>query len=256
VAENIVIGIRQFVGSIVINRPEKLNAMNREMRSALARACREMDADEMVRCVVLSGAGERAFSVGSDLVELTQKEEAWAFRNRIEYAAVVRDMKKPVIAALTGWTLGGGLEMALAADIRIAGASAKLGLPEVKRGWLPGGGASQMLPRLVGYGQAMKLMLSGEPISADTALRMGLVEEVAPDNEAVTRATTLASTIATYSPIATQSIKAAVRMALSTPLSAGLQYENELHVVSMQARDREENVAAFLATRGAATVKT
>jgi enoyl-CoA hydratase len=245
------IEIKDGVGTISIDRPEKMNAMTGVMKSELAKACGDMDADPTVRCIVLTSVGEKAFCVGSDLNELAEKEGAWAFRNRIEYAKVVRDLKKPVVAALRGWVLGGGLEMALAADIRVAGASAKLGLPEVKRGWLPGGGASQMLPRLVGYGQAMMLMLTGEPISAEAALRIGLVEEVVAEADVEARATAIAKTIATYSPIATQSIKAAVRIALSTPLEAGLQYENELHVVGMQSRDREEGVAAFQGKRPA-----
>ena len=110
-----------------------------------------------------------------------------AFRDRIEYAALVRDIKKPVIAALKGWVLGGGMEIAIAADIRICGRSARIGGPEVTRGWLGGGGASQMLPRLVGVGQAMRLLLTGDPVDAETALRLGLVEEVVDDAKVTAR---------------------------------------------------------------------
>ena len=115
-----------------------------------------------------------------------------AFRDRIEYAALVRDIRKPVIAALKGWVLGGGMEIALAADIRIAGRGAKIGGPEVTRGWLGGGGASQMLPRLVGVGQAMRMLLTGDPVDADTALRIGLVEEVIDDGNVGARAMEIA----------------------------------------------------------------
>ena len=107
--------------------------------------------------------------------------DVMAFRDRIEYAALVRDIKKPVIAALKGWVLGGGMEIAISADIRICGRSAKIGGPEVTRGWIGGGGASQMLPRLIGVGQAMRLLLTGDPVDAETALRLGLVEEVVDD---------------------------------------------------------------------------
>ena len=243
--------IREGIGRIVIDRPDKMNSITVEMKPQLAEAFAGMDANPEVRCVILTGSGDRAFSSGSDLNSLSLQEGAWAFRNRIEYAKVVCDCRKPVIAALKGWVLGGGLEMALAADIRIAGASARLGLPEVKRGWLPGGGASQLLPRLVGYGQAMMLMLTGEPIDAEAALRVGLVEEVVSDEDLEARVAELAKLIASHSAVATQSIKAATRMALSTPLEAGLQYENELHVVGMQSRDRAVGAATLEGERAA-----
>jgi enoyl-CoA hydratase len=241
--------ITNAVAHIVLDRPEKLNAMTPAMSAALADHCRAVDADPAVRVVLLSGAGSRAFSAGSDLNALGDKPGPWAFRNRIEYARVVRDIRKPVIAALHGWVLGGGLEMAIAADIRIAAASAKLGTPEVTRGWLGGGGASQMLPRLVGYGGAMKMLLSGEPIEANEALRIGLVEEVVPDADLAAHALAFATKIAGYSPIATQAIKAATRMALAVPLEAGLAYENELHTICMQSHDQAEGIAAFAEKR-------
>lgn len=239
------------VATIVIDRPDKLNAIDPAMASQLAAICSEVDADDEIRVVVIRGAGERAFSAGSDLNALAEDRGVWAFRNRIEYAAVVRDIRKPVIALLHGWVLGGGLEIALAADVRIAGRNARLGTPEVKRGWVGGGGASQMLPRLVGVGQAMQLLLSGEAISADHALRIGLVEEVLDDQLADVRALELARTLAAHSPVATQSVKAAVRACLDMPFSAGIRYENELHVVCMQAKDHQEGIQAFQQKREA-----
>ena len=151
------------VGRIVLDRPEKLNAITPAMAQELFRVCREVDRDDRVRAALVAGAGDKAFSAGSDLEALADLGDGWAFRNRVEYAAAVRDVRKPVVAALRGWVLGGGLEIALAADIRIAGRSARLGAPEVTRGWVGGGGASQMLPRLVGYGQAMKLCSAASP---------------------------------------------------------------------------------------------
>ncbi len=174
-----------------------------------------------------------------------------AFRDRIEYAALVRDIKKPVIAALKGWVLGGGMEIAIAADIRICGRSARIGGPEVTRGWLGGGGASQMLPRLIGVGQAMRLLLTGDPVDAETALRLGLVEEVVDDAEVTARVMEMAKRIASFSPTATQAIKAAVRAAMSTPLEAGLRYENELHVICMSDKGRLEGIKAFQEKRDA-----
>ncbi len=237
--------IADGVARILIDRPAKHNAITPTMARALADACREVDANPDVRVAVVAGAGERAFSAGSDLETLADLSDAWAFRNRVEYAAVVRDVRKPVIAQLKGWVLGGGLEIALAADLRIAGESARLGAPEVARGWLAGGGASQMLPRLTGYGRAMHLLLTGEPVDAATALRIGLVEEVVADGMLASRVADLATRIAAYSPVATQAIKAATRAALSTSLEAGLRYENELHVICMQDEARTTGIEAF-----------
>jgi enoyl-CoA hydratase len=233
------------IARIVLDRPEKHNAITPQMAEALAAICAEVDRREDLRVVIIAGAGERAFSAGSDLNALAEDRGVWAFRNRVEYATAVRDIRKPVIACLRGWVLGGGLEIALCADIRIAGRSARLGAPEVKRGWLGGGGASQVLPRLVGIGQASLLLLAGEPIDAERALAIGLVEEVVDDDAVAARADALARTIAAHSPIATQAVKAALRAALSTPLEAGLRYENELHVLCMQSQDRREGIAAF-----------
>ena len=237
---------------IVLDRPEKHNAITPEMARELRDVCAEVDRDDAVRVAIISGGGERSFSAGSDMNALADLSDPWAFRNRIEYAAVVRDVRKPVIAALRGWVLGGGMEIALAADIRIAGRSARIGGPEVTRGWLGGGGASQMLPRLVGYGQAMRLLLTGDSIDAETALRIGLVEELVEDSELMLRADEMAAKIASFSPMATQSVKAATRAALSMPLEAGLRYENELHVICMSAKDHEEGIKAFQEKRPAA----
>jgi enoyl-CoA hydratase len=239
------------VADIVIDRPDKMNAITPAMTLDLQRACREVDADKDVRVVTIAGAGEKAFSAGSDLNALADLSDVLAFRDRVEYAAVVRDIKKPVIAALTGWVLGGGMEIAIAADIRVAGRSAKIGGPEVTRGWIGGGGASQMLPRLVGVGQAMKLLLAGEPVDAETALRIGLVEEVVDDGDVLARVQALAQKIASFSPIATQAVKASVRAALSTPLEQGLRYENELHVLCMSDKARVEGIKAFQEKRDA-----
>jgi enoyl-CoA hydratase len=245
------LAVSDGVADIIIDRPDKMNAITPDMTLELQRACREVDADKNVRVVTIAGAGEKAFSAGSDLNALADLSDTLAFRDRVEYAALVRDIKKPVIAALKGWVLGGGMEIAIAADIRIAGRSAKIGGPEVTRGWIGGGGASQMLPRLVGVGQAMKLLLAGEPIDAETALRIGLVEEVVDDADVLARVQALAQKIASFSPMATQAVKAGVRAALSTPLEQGLRYENELHVLCMSDKARVEGIKAFQEKRDA-----
>jgi len=219
---------KDAVAEIVLNRPEKLNAMTPAMAERLARVCRQVDDDEAIRVVIVRGAGERAFSAGSDIEALDEYEGPYEFRNRVEYATQIRNLRKPCIAAVRGWALGGGLEMALAADIRIAADSARFGAPEVSLGWVGAGGASQMLPRLIGYGKAMYLLLRGEPIDATMALAWGIVEQVVPEGEEVRAARALAAAIAAHSPVATQTIKAAVRQAMSEPLEAGLRHENDL----------------------------
>src|SRR5690606_9672382 len=138
--------------------------------------------------------------------------DAWRFRNRIEYATVIRNIRKPVIVALHGWVLGGGAEIALGADIRIMARSARFGFPEVVRGWVGGGGATQLLPRLIGYGKAMKLLISGDPVDAEEAYRLGIVETLVDDEQLLPEARAFCAKLAEFSPVAVESVKAAVRM--------------------------------------------
>lgn len=249
--DEITLTVADFIAEIVLNRPQKHNAMTPQMAARLQEVCLAVDRDDAVRVVLLKGAGERAFSSGSDLNSLAEYPSAWAFRNRVIYENAVRNVKKPVIAALKGWVLGGGAEMAFAADIRVAGRTTKLGFPEVKRGWVGGGGASQMLPRLVGYGQAMRLLLTGEPVDAEEAYRLGLVEYLVDDAEVEPSARALCGQIAGYSAVASQSVKAAVRMALSSSLDAGLRYENEMNTLCFSAGDHMEGINAFREGRAA-----
>lgn len=243
--------VQDQIGQILLDRPDKMNAITPDMTRELQRVCREIDENKAIRVATIAGAGDRAFSAGSDLNTLADLSDIMAFRDRIEYAALVRDIKKPVIAALKGWVLGGGMEIAISADIRVAGRSAKIGGPEITRGWLGGGGASQMLPRLVGAGHAMWMLLTGDPVAAETALRIGLVEEVVDDDAVASRVAEIAQKIASFSPTATLAVKAAVRAALSMPLEIGLRYENELHVLCMSDKDRIEGIKAFQEKRDA-----
>jgi enoyl-CoA hydratase len=245
------LSVSNGVGQIILARPEKHNAITQDMANELGRICREIDDNDEIRVATITGAGERAFSAGSDLDGLAGISDLWAFRNRVEYAGVVRGVRKPVISGLKGWVLGGGLEIALATDIRIAGRSARFGMPEILRGWVGGGGGSQMLPRLVGYGQAMMILLLGEAIDADAALRMGLVEQVVDDAEVLTRTAELAARVASFSPTAAQAVKAAVRAAMSMPLEAGLRFENDIHVICMSDKDHSEGIKAFQEKRPA-----
>lgn len=244
-SDQIVLRRADGIGEIVVNRPEKLNAMTPAMIAALAAIARDVDRDDSIKVVLLRGEGGRAFCAGSDLASLTGYPSAWAFRNRVEHAAVIRAIRKPVVAALNGWVLGGGLEMALSADIRVAGLSAIFGAPEVTRGWIGGGGASQLLPRLIGYGQAMRLLLLGEKIDATEAKSLGLIEYLVNDNQVEDKARDVCRTLAGYSAIALQSVKAAVRASLSTPLDAGLALENELTSLCFASGNYQDGVQAF-----------
>jgi enoyl-CoA hydratase/carnithine racemase len=240
------------VAEIVLDRPAKHNAVTPEMAKAIAHHAAAVDADPALRCVLLRGAGDRAFCSGTDLHALAAYPDLWSFRNRVEYSTSVREIRKPVVAALKGWALGGGFELALAADIRVAGRSLRAGFPEVTRGWVGGGGASQMLPRLIGYGQAMRLLLTGETVDAEEARALGMVEMVAEDAEHEQAARAIARRIAGFSPVATQSVKASVRMAMQAPLPAGLAYENEMNVLCFAAGDHMEGIRAFAEKREAA----
>lgn len=237
--------LRDGVAELVLDRPAKHNAVTPHMARRIADHACALDADDAVRAVLLRGEGERAFCSGSDLNALASYPSAWHFRNRVEYAAAVRGIRKPVIAALQGWTLGGGAEMSLSADLRVASDTTRIGFPEVQRGWVGGGGASQVLPRLIGHGQATRLLMLGDPVDAAEALRLGLVQEVVLQSELLARARTLAQHLAGLSPIAVQSVKAALRMAMDAPLAAGLAYENEMNVLCFSAGDHLEGIRAF-----------
>lgn len=237
--------IRDGVAELVLDRPAKHNAVTPTMARRLLDHTRALDADDGVRAVLLRGEGERAFCAGSDLNALAAYPSAWHFRNRVEYAAAVRNIRKPVVAALQGWTLGGGAEAALSADLRVASETMRLGFPEVQRGWVGGGGASQLLPRLIGQGRAARLLMLGDAIDAAETLRLGIVEEVVPQSALLDRAREIAGKLASLSPVAVQSVKAAMRMALEAPLSAGLAYENEMNVLCFSAGDHLEGIRAF-----------
>ncbi len=249
--EHVLLEKNGHVAEIVLNRPAKRNAVTPEMAARLEDICRQVDRDPDVRAILLRGAGEHAFCAGSDIKALGEYPTAWKFRNRIEYATVVRNIRKPVVAALHGWVLGGGAEMALSADVRFMARNAKYGFPEVVRGWVGGGGASQMLPRLIGYGQAMRLLLSGDPIDAEEAYKLGIAEVLVDDDKLLDEARAFCNKLAGFSPVAVESVKAAVRMALNSSLPAGLVYENEMNTLCFSAGDHMEGIKAFSEKREA-----
>lgn len=223
------------VARLTLDRPAKHNAITNAMAEQLADHARTINADDRIRAVLLEGAGPRAFCAGMDLKAIEAFRTAWDFRHRPDYPGAVRSIRKPVVAALKGWALGGGFELALAADIRLAAPSTRIGFPEVTRGWVGGGGASQLLPRLIGTGQAMRLLLTGDTIEAEEAHRLRLVEQLVPEDALTDTALALCRKLAGFSPVAVQAVKAAVRQSMEAPLSAGLAYENEMNVLCLAA---------------------
>jgi enoyl-CoA hydratase len=239
------------VATLVIDRPEKRNALNAVVRRELVEALEALRHDEAVRVIVFTGAGDKAFIAGADIGEFAERTP---IDQRNAMAAprifdVIAAYPKPTIAMINGFALGGGCELALACDIRIAARSARLGQPEIRLGILPGGGGTQRLPRLVGAGRAMRLILTGELIDATEAERIGLVDQVVEDADLRETTQAVAGTIAGYSPVALELAKTAVRTAMETPLSAGLAHERDLFVAAFASEDRMEGVTAFLEKR-------
>lgn len=234
---------------IMLKRPSKLNAVTAEMASALVDIARSVDDDPNVKVVLLHGEGSRAFCAGSDLNSLAQYPSLWAYRNRKEYSAAFRHLRKPLVAVLQGWSLGGGAEMALSADIRIAESNVKIGFPEIKRGWVGGGAATQLLPRIVGYGAAMKLLLTGDHIEASEAKRLGLVEEIVEIGQGLSRGRAICSRLCEFRPVALEAMKSAVRASLSMPLEAGAQYENEMTTLCFAEGRHKDGIDEFFSRR-------
>jgi enoyl-CoA hydratase/carnithine racemase len=233
---------------LTLERPDKANAVTQAMANQLHEACREADAEPDVRAVVVRGAG-RHFSAGSDLGSLDEFPTPWEYRNRVDYCDAVLALRKPSVALVSGAAFGGGLELAVSCDIRVADTTARFAAPEVKLGWVGGGGASQLLPRLCGYGNAALLLLTGDPVDADEALRMGLVQAVVEPDRLEETGLAIAGAIAANAPIATQAARAALWRSLSLGVEAGMDYENELITVCLGTDDSREGIAAFFERR-------
>ncbi len=250
-SDKILLDKRDGVGWLTINNPERRNAISLDMWEAMGSGFQDFASDDEVRCVVMRGAGDKAFVAGADISEFEGKSPVDQHRVMTDssvFVAVDR-FPKPIIAAINGFCLGGGCELAMACDIRIASEGAKLGQPEINLGLLPGGGGTQRLPRLVGMGAALKLLYTGDFIRADEAHRIGLVDEVVPAGDVATRAKELAEAIAAKSPVALRLIKQAVRTSLRTPLDEGLSQEVSLFALAFASEDMKEGVDAFLNKR-------
>jgi enoyl-CoA hydratase len=233
------------IGTITIDRPQKLNTITKAMGERLRSLCEEINRNKSVRVVVLTGEGEKSFSAGSDIEVLDDYGSPWDLRNREDYCIAIRSIRKPVIAMVNGYAIGGGMELALHADFRIASRNAKFGAGEIKLGWIGGSGSTQLLPRIVGAGKAAEMVLTGRMLSAEEALQVGLVEQVVNFSDLRRTVYEIASTIAGYSPIALENAKLALRAAMNMPLDAGLQYENSLFSFCFTTEDAQEGKTSF-----------
>ena len=240
------------VAIVTLNRPDVHNAMNETMRRELTRCFQGLAIDDEVRVIVVTGVGERAFSAGADIREFVEPAPPTRFREqrkRVDFRQAMDQCWQPIIAAIRGYAFGGGLELALACDIRLASDDAQLGLTEVNLAIIPGGGGTQRLPRVVGRGKALEMILTAARIPAAEALRIGLVERVVPADRLQAEARDLARTLADKAPVALRYAKEAVVKGLELPLSDGLRLEADLSALLRTTDDRFEGARAFLEKR-------
>ncbi|MFO1050882.1 MAG: enoyl-CoA hydratase-related protein [Planctomycetota bacterium] len=240
------------IAVVTVNRPEKLNALDHDTIAALRATFEELGADASARAIILTGAGEKAFIAGADIVGLSKQGVLDGKANSRHGQALtlaIENTDKPVIAAVNGFALGGGLEMALACDLRYASPNAKLGLPEVSLGIIPGYGGTQRLPRLLGTGKALELMLTGDPVTAEEALRIGLVNGVFPQGELLAGVKAVANRIVSRGRTAVAFAKQAARRGVHLPLVEGLELESDLFGMISSTDEMREGMRAFLEKR-------
>jgi enoyl-CoA hydratase len=250
--ENLRYQLRPPLAVVTIDRPKVLNALNHRSMTELELVFTDIRENDAVRAVLITGGGERAFVAGADIGELASvsalEGEQLARRGQRIFS-LIENCGKPVIACINGFALGGGCELALACTLRIASSSARLGQPEVKLGILPGYGGTQRLPRLIGKGAALKMILTGEIIGAEEALRIGLVDEVVAPDQLLARGEQIAQAIAGMAPLAVRDSIRAVNAGYDLPLAAGLELEASLFGLACSTNDKAEGARAFLEKR-------
>jgi len=248
---------RNGIGYVTISRPEKLNALNQKVMAELSACFASIREDEEVRTVILTGTGEKSFVAGADVNELAAQDPVQGKHTSTrgqEILDFIEDLGKPVIAAVNGYALGGGCELAMACTLRLAAESARFGQPEVKLGIIPGYGGTQRLPRLVGKGRAMELILSGEPISAQEAYRIGLVNQVVAAKDLIAAAEALARKIMANGPLAVRFSMEAVNHGMEMTQGEGQFLEATLFGLCCTTADMKEGTRAFLEKRPPAFV--
>jgi len=249
--ENILTRAEGRVGIVQLNRPRALNALNRELMTELMDALTAFDADPAVGCMVITG-GERAFAAGADIKEMAAATPAMMMTNSfIDLWDRLRRVGKPVIAAVSGFALGGGCELAMACDMIVASETAQFGQPEINLGVIPGAGGTQRMTLAVGKAVAMEMVLNGRYLSAEEALRHGLVNRVYPIEVYLEEAVRLAGEIAARAPVAIRLAKEAVNAAFEMPLRAGMDYERRLFYMLFSTADQKEGMDAFINKRTA-----
>ncbi len=250
--QNIRYELRPPLAVVTLDRPKVLNALNHRSMNELEQIFLDIQQNADVRAVLITGAGEKAFVAGADITELAplsaQEGERVAARGQ-EVFGLIENCGKPVIACINGFALGGGCELALACTLRIASTNARLGQPEVKIGIIPGYGGTQRLPRLIGKGAALKMILTGEPVTAAEALRLGLVDEVVEPDQLIARGEKIAQTIAAMAPLAIRDCIRAVNAGFDLPLASGLALEASLFGLACSTDDKGEGTRAFLEKR-------
>ena len=239
------------IAYVTLNRPDKLNALNAEVRQLLRETFDALQDDEEVRVVVIHGTGEKAFVAGADITEFAARtpEEQRAVYDQRRIYETVADFPKPVIAAIHGFCIGGGSELALACDIRVADATVRISQAEIRIGLIPGGGGTQRLARLVGRGWASIISLTGDFVDAEEARRIGYIDVLVDEGKHLERALELAGRMARWSPVSLRLAKDAIRAAYEMPMEEGLEYEKERFLDAFGSEDGREGVAAFMEKR-------
>jgi enoyl-CoA hydratase len=243
---------QETIGILTINRPEKMNALSNQLTSELKAILDEIEQDDKLRVLIITGAGDKAFMAGADINELVIRDAQMGrkvSKERQDLFSRIENLAVPVIAAVNGYALGGGLELALACSIRLCSEAAQFGAPEVKLGIIPGDGGTQRLPRIVGPGRAMEMVLTGDFIDAGEAFRIGLVNKVVPHQDLMEEAKKLAGRIAARPPLAVQYAKEAVNRSIGSGMESGYALESYLHALSCTTEDKKEGVSAFLEKR-------